>query len=338
MLACDGYPPDARTVQARWQKGEGMAQQAPTLGAWIDRLPWLDRIAEPLQGAVQAVFGAGATTQRAKDWLNGTPISHRMHPALVVVPLGAWTMAAVFDLLDLLGDNAADDTAWSRAADLLVGCGLVSALPAAASGFADWVDTYDHQRRVGVAHALVNGTALGLYALSLGLRLGGQRGAARALAGVGFGVVSLGGMLGGELVYTLGVNVSHLLYPKPPDEFTDCCASAELAEGQRRVVEVGRVPVLLRRTAGRIEAVQAWCPHAGGPLAEGEFDGDTVRCPWHGARFCLRDGRPLEGPAATPLRVFAVREQGGRIAVRPTDAAKTWPPAPEPPAERLAAG
>ena len=78
-----------------------------------------------------------------------------------------------------------------------------------------------------MAHALVNGTALGLYALSLGLRLGGQRGAARALAGVGFGVVSLGGMLGGELVYTLGVNVSHLLYPKPPDEFTDCCASAD---------------------------------------------------------------------------------------------------------------
>ncbi len=305
-----------------------MGQQVPTLGAIIDRLPWLDRVAEPLQAAVGAAFGAATPLRRAKDWLNGTPLSHRMHPALVVVPLGAWTMASLFDALDVIDAGEGADGAWSRGADLLVGAGLATALPAVASGLADWVDTYDHQRRVGVAHALVNGTALGLYAASLGLRLGGRRGAARALAGVGFGVVALGGMLGGELVYTLGVNVSHLLYPKPPDEFTDCCASDDLAEGQRRVVEVGRVPVLLRRAAGRIDAVQAWCPHAGGPLDEGEFDGDTVRCPWHGALFCLRDGRPLEGPAATPLRTFVVREQGGRIAVRPADVAKTWPPAP----------
>jgi nitrite reductase/ring-hydroxylating ferredoxin subunit len=87
----------------------------------------------------------------------------------------------------------------------------------------------------------------------------------------------------------------------------------------------------LRRHGGTIEAVQAWCPHAGGPLGEGGIEGDEVTCPWHGSRFCLRDGRPTQGPASAPLRTFDVREAGGRILVKPNDEAHTWPPAPEPP-------
>jgi nitrite reductase/ring-hydroxylating ferredoxin subunit/uncharacterized membrane protein len=304
-----------------------MAKQAPTISAVIGRFPWLDRVAEPLQAATQAVFGAGTATQKAKDWLNGTPIRHRLHPALITVPLGAWTAAALLDTLDAFDE----DGRWSDSADLLVGVGIVGALPTAATGLADWVDLYDHQRRVGVAHALLNSAALGLYVGSLALRLSGRRGAARTVAWLGFGIVGMGGMLGGELVYTLGVNVTHLLYPKPPDEFTDASASADLPEGRARVVEVGRVPVLLRRHRGKIEAVEAWCPHAGGPLGEGDIEGDEVTCPWHGSRFCLRDGRPTQGPASAPLRTFEVREAGGRILVKPSDETRTWPPAPEPP-------
>jgi nitrite reductase/ring-hydroxylating ferredoxin subunit/uncharacterized membrane protein len=304
-----------------------MAKQATTISSVIERFPWLDRVAEPLQAATHAVFGAGVAMQKAKDWMNGTPIRHRIHPVLIAVPLGAWTSAALLDALDAFSG----DDRWADSADLLVGAGIVSALPTAATGLADWADLYDHQRRVGVAHALLNSAALGLYIGSLALRLGGRRGAAQIVAGLGFGVVGLGASLGGELVYTLGVNVTHLLYPKPPDEFTDAGASADLPEGRARVVEVGRVPVLLRRHGGTIEAVQAWCPHAGGPLGEGGIEGDEVTCPWHGSRFCLRDGRPTQGPASAPLRTFDVREAGGRILVKPNDEAHTWPPAPEPP-------
>lgn len=313
-----------------------MTTQATTISAVIERFPWLDRVAEPLQGATHALFGASGAMQRAKDWLNGTPLRHRVHPILVTVPIGAWTMAGIFDLLDALGD----DEARGEGADLLVGIGLASAVPTVASGLADWVDTYDHQRRVGVAHALTNSVALGLYGASLLARLAGRRGTGRALGALGLGVISVGGMLGGELVYTLGVNVTHLLYPKPPDEETDACASADLPEGRIKVVEVGRVPVLLRRSGGRIDAVADWCPHAGGPLHEGEFEGDEVVCPWHGSRFCLRDGRPTRGPASAPLRTFHVREAGGRVILRPSDEAHSWPPAPEPPVaiEAQAAG
>jgi nitrite reductase/ring-hydroxylating ferredoxin subunit/uncharacterized membrane protein len=305
-----------------------MTEQARTISSLAEALPWLDRVAEPVQNGANAFFRTGDLTMRLKSWLNGTPLRHRIHPALVAVPLGAWTTGLLFDFLEARSDEPRD---WAKAADAAVAFGIVGALPSALSGVADWTDTYDHHRRVGMAHALLNSTALVLYGASFGLRLADRRGLARLCSGIGFGVVTLGGMLGGELVFTLGVNVPHTIYPKPPDEFVAVLASAELPEGKAVVAEAGRVPVLLLRRGGTIYAVQNWCPHAGGPLDEGEIVGDEVRCPWHDSRFCLRDGRPTQGPAAVPLRTFAVREEGGQVLVRPNDEARTWPPAPAPP-------
>lgn len=305
-----------------------MTTQAKTISTMIEALPWLDSVAEPVQNAANAFFGANGATKRFKSWLNGTPLRHRIHPALIAVPIGAWTTGLVLDLLESRADRPAD---WARGADAAVLLGILGALPSAVTGLADWADTYDQQRRVGIAHAVANSLALALYGASFGLRRAERRDLARLCSVAGFSVVGLAGMLGGELVYTLGVNIPHTLYPKPPNEFTDVLASADLREGVPTVAEAGRVPVLLLRRAGEIHAVQNWCTHAGGPLDEGEFAGELVSCPWHGSQFCLRDGRPLEGPATMPLRTFEVRETGGRIQVRPTDTARTWPPAPPPP-------
>lgn len=310
-----------------------MTAQAKTISSLVEALPWLDRLAEPVQNGANAIFGASGATMRAKSWLNGTPLRHRLHPALVVVPLGAWTTGLVLDLLEARADEPRE---WAKAADAALVLGLVGALPAALTGLADWTDSYDHHRRVGIAHALTNSVALTFFGASLGLRLSGRRGLGRLASMVGFGVSTLSGMLGGELVYTLGMGAPHTIYPKPPDAFVDVLASDDLPEGHPVVVEAGRVPVLLLRREGAIRAVQNWCPHAGGPLDEGEIVGDEVRCPWHDSRFCLRDGRPTRGPAAVPLRTFAVREEGGRILIRPNDEARTWPPAPAPPRQAAA--
>jgi len=273
-----------------------MAQQAPTLSSPLagERFAWLDKLAAPLQQGIYAVFRAGEAGRMAKNWLNGVPVRHRVHPALVAIPLGAWTTAAVLDALDSV---SSDDT-YRAAADAAILLGIVGAVPTVAAGLADWVDTYDHQRRVGMAHALVNSTALALYGASLALRAGGNRTAGRALGGLAFGAVSLGGALGGELVYNLGIGVTFLLYPKPRDEYVDILASDALVEGTPLVVEDGRVPVLLLRRDGQVYAVEAWCPHVGGPLGDGTFEGLTVECPWHQSCFRLDDGRPLNGPAA----------------------------------------
>jgi len=311
-------------------------QQATTLSSTIggERFAWLDKVAEPLQKSVHAVFRAGEVGRVTKNWLNGVPLRHRVHPALVAVPIGACTTAALFDALDALSLGEK----YAAAADASIWLGVVSAAPTVAAGLADWVDTYEHQRRVGVAHALVNSASLALYGASLALRGGGKRGAGQLLGALALGTVSLGGALGGELVYTLGVNVTHLLYPKPRDEYVDVMASADLVEGTPVVVEDGRVPVMLLRRDGQIYAVEAWCPHAGGPLVEGVFEGATVECPWHQSCFRLDDGAPLNGPASAPLRTFAVVERDGRLLVRPSDEGKMWPPPSAPPRAELSDG
>lgn len=302
-----------------------MTRQVWTLSSPLEsrRFAWLDKLADPVQQAVQGWFGSGKPGRDVKNWLNGTPLRHRVHPALIIWPLGAWTTAALLDVLDAF--SSGPNRPYRKSADASVAFGIVGALPTAAAGVADWVDLSGHHRRVGSAHALLNTVALSLYAASYGLRLTNRRGAARATSGAGFGIVMLSGALGGELVYNLGVNVSWLLYPKAPNEYVDVLASGDLPVGQPKVVDVGRVPVMLLRREDQVLAVEAWCPHAGGPLDEGEFDGDVVQCPWHGSQFRLTDGRPLGGPASAPLRTFEVIERGGRIVVRPSYEGQDWP-------------
>jgi NADPH-dependent 2,4-dienoyl-CoA reductase/sulfur reductase-like enzyme/nitrite reductase/ring-hydroxylating ferredoxin subunit len=74
--------------------------------------------------------------------------------------------------------------------------------------------------------------------------------------------------------------------------------------------------VLLVRTDSEIFAIDAQCSHYHGPLAEGLVVGHSVRCPWHHACFDLRTGEAARAPALSPLAVWKVEQQGGRIFVR----------------------
>lgn len=57
------------------------------------------------------------------------------------------------------------------------------------------------------------------------------------------------------------------------------------------------------------------CARPGGPLSEGTIEDGGIRCPWHGSRFCLKDGRVLDGPPVFPS-VFEVRVREGQIELR----------------------
>ncbi|MDQ3327673.1 MAG: Rieske (2Fe-2S) protein [Chloroflexota bacterium] len=300
-----------------------MSQRIRTLTTPLEteRFAWLDTIAEPLQAMLHTVFGSSTAGQQAKNMLNGVPMRHRIHPALIILPLGAWTTAGLLDLLDIFTGRLGRSE-YRKAADAAVAFGVVGALPAAAAGLADWTDVDGHPRRVGMAHALLNSLAIGLYTTSLGLRLAQRRRAARGTAGIGYAVVMLSGSLGGEMVFNLGVNVTHQPQPGVPDVSFDVLASADLSEGQPVVVNVQQVPVILLRHGGDIFAVDAQCTHAGGPLNEGAFENRTVQCPWHGSIFDLADGHPVQGPATTPLRTFHAIEDGGRIRLTPGNAAQ----------------
>ena len=280
----------------------GLHDLAERLGT----LKVLDQVAGPATRAVKQVIGAGPV----KNVLSGTPLGHPAHPLLTDIPIGSFTSAA---LLDLFGGPKAE-----AAADLLVMAGLLSALPTAAAGAADWSDTYGGEQRIGVVHALANLVGLGFYSASLVARRRGHRSSGTALGLAGMATMSIGGYLGGHLVYGQGIGVNHAFYQHPPDDWTPVLSDAELGDGVATKAVATGAPVLLYRSGGTICAISGRCTHAGGPLDEGKVDPSTmtVECPWHGSVFRLVDGQPVHGPASVPQADYEVRVNDGQIEVR----------------------
>ncbi len=69
----------------------------------------------------------------------------------------------------------------------------------------------------------------------------------------------------------------------------------ELAEGQVKSAKAGAKAIALTLNRGKYGAVDAKCPHQGGPLDQGTIENGFLRCPWHGQDF-----NPLTGESADP--------------------------------------
>jgi NADPH-dependent 2,4-dienoyl-CoA reductase/sulfur reductase-like enzyme/nitrite reductase/ring-hydroxylating ferredoxin subunit len=91
---------------------------------------------------------------------------------------------------------------------------------------------------------------------------------------------------------------------------------ADVPDGGMIGGHVGDDAVLLARRGPEIFAIGATCSHYGGPLAEGLIVGDTVRCPWHHARFSLRSGEAIAAPAFGPMPCWRVETRDGKVFVR----------------------
>ncbi|MGA9036904.1 MAG: FAD-dependent oxidoreductase, partial [Pseudolabrys sp.] len=103
--------------------------------------------------------------------------------------------------------------------------------------------------------------------------------------------------------------------PSGPD-FIKGIPAADLAEGAMLTGHVGDDEVMLARQGGKLFAVSAHCTHYHGPLAEGLLVGETVRCPWHHARFSLQTGEAVAAPALSPLTCWQIEERDGTIVVK----------------------
>jgi NADPH-dependent 2,4-dienoyl-CoA reductase/sulfur reductase-like enzyme/nitrite reductase/ring-hydroxylating ferredoxin subunit len=108
-------------------------------------------------------------------------------------------------------------------------------------------------------------------------------------------------------------------------------AASDVPEGSLLVGHVEGEPVCLARRGGEVFAVSGKCTHYGGPLGEGLVVGETVRCPWHHARFSLRTGEVMAGPALAAVACWNVEQRGDRLLV-----IGKKPPAPRPVASRQA--
>jgi NADPH-dependent 2,4-dienoyl-CoA reductase/sulfur reductase-like enzyme/nitrite reductase/ring-hydroxylating ferredoxin subunit len=86
-----------------------------------------------------------------------------------------------------------------------------------------------------------------------------------------------------------------------------------LAENSPLLGHVDNEAVILVRRGKQVFAIGATCTHYSGPLAEGLVVGDTIRCPWHHARFDLRTGTAMGAPALSPVSCYIVQREGGRV-------------------------
>jgi nitrite reductase/ring-hydroxylating ferredoxin subunit/uncharacterized membrane protein len=284
-----------------------MDEPGRRLNALVDRLGTdtrLDRLAAPLSAAANALTRNDDT----KSLLSGTWLGHRLHPLLTDVPIGAWVSASV---LDVAGGRAG-----RRVARRLVGVGILSSLPAVATGLSDWQDTNGETKRVGVVHATANATALVFQVLSWRARGKGHRLRGMVLSGLGLGAVSVGGYLGGHLVFRRGTGVDHEVPVAQLDGWRTVARLDDVPEAEPYGVDVDGARVVLVRRGEVVHAMAAVCSHAGGPLDEGCVVGGALQCPWHHSEFALSDGHVVRGPATSAEPVYDARVHDGFVELR----------------------
>ena len=270
----------------------------------LERLTFLDPVAGLLQRGVRSAVPQDSSV---KDVLSGTWLGHPLHPPLTDVVVGSWTSAWLLDLFG--GANA------RGASKLLLGTGVVAALPTAASGASDWAELRGGTRRVGLVHALGNTTALTLQLLSLRARHRGAHWHGVGLSSLAMGVASGSAWLGGHLSFGRGVGVNQTAFEQFPAGWTAVAEESQLESGALLRGEADGIGVLLVRRLGEIHAIADRCSHRGCSLADGTLREGTITCKCHGSTFTL-DGRVVTGPATSPQPSLDVRVREGKIEVR----------------------
>ena len=139
--------------------------------------------------------------------------------------------------------------------------GVLAAVPTALSGAADWVDTNEEPRRIGLVHALLNSSGLLLVIASLLARRGHQRGLGVGLSTLGLSLVTVSAWLGGELVYRLGTGVSRIAFDPPINDFVAVARIDALEEGKLTAAAANArasagQPLLLGAASVLVQSVQ----------------------------------------------------------------------------------
>ena len=146
--------------------------------------------------------------------IRGLP-GHPLHPPLTDATIGIYTAATALAVLSVLGVSDANTaTAWW----LTLVLGLVVTVPTALTGFAEWLTISGDTPlwRTATSHLVAMVTATVLFLLAAIVGHGGYvdrevTGWALVLMLLGFGTLTLGGWLGGTIVFVHGMRVLSLV-------------------------------------------------------------------------------------------------------------------------------
>ncbi len=186
----------------------------------------------------------GRTFKGLRGW-SGKPL----HPPLTDVPVGAYILAACFDVISFVGQDQEWARDFYRAATFTLVGGAVVSVFTALTGFWDWLRSTEpgsQARRTANAHAVTMLTVTALVLVGIGFRLFAFDGDAHtpvlalALSVAAATLTGVGGTIGGSLAYDYGFNVEtagdHPVWHRSerdvfPGEKHDEVSLSEAAEG-----------------------------------------------------------------------------------------------------------
>lgn len=270
----------------------------------------LDKPIRRLTQAIHKILPPGPL----RNTLHGVQFGHPVHAPLTDLPIGAYCSVALLDLFP----------GTQRASRILLTAGLVSNVPTALTGLADWSSLHREQQRVGLGHALLMGATNLLFGASLLARTRGDHFAGRTLSLLGLTTMMAGSYLGGHLAFrqAVGANhsppVTHLI----PLGWHDLCALEELPDGWPVHRSLGYIDLFVLRLGDEVRVLSDTCSHLAGPLHQGRVtrvhDEICVVCPWHGSTFRVDDGSVVDGPATSRQPAFDTRiSETGIVQIRP---------------------
>jgi nitrite reductase/ring-hydroxylating ferredoxin subunit/uncharacterized membrane protein len=298
-----------------------------------ERSPSLDGPVQALSGAISRVLPPGTWLD---DVLHGVPFGQPAHPALVRLPLGCWTSSVLLDFLPVgtrhlpaarrfPGMDRLPPMDRVPAASALLAAGLAASIPSVATGLADWSALHRHQQRVGLVHAVAQGSATALFSASLLARIGGRPKSGKVLSVAGLTAATAGAYLGGHLALRLGAGASHAESAEHLAAlgWQDLCPLADLPEGRPARRQLGYLSLLALRQDDAVYVLSDHCAHLGGPLHQGrvltERGATCIACPWHGSVFRVSDGAVVHGPATARQPSFESQvTDSGIVQVRPS--------------------
>lgn len=97
------------------------------------------------------------------------------------------------------------------------------------------------------------------------------------------------------------------------DDWRRVASRSEIKPGMVFATQIGDTPIALTEIDGNIYAVSDTCTHEFALLSEGFLEGEEIECPLHQARFDMRDGKCLVGPATQDLDTYEVKVEGDDV-------------------------
>ena len=148
------------------------------------------------------------------NFLQGKWLKHPLHPALVHIPTALWPSAFLLDLIS----QFQNDNVFVQLSFYAILFGLVVAVLAIPTGYADWTDIRPEKPawKLGLYHMIMNVVVSVLWGINLTLRIQELQTATSvslglvALSAVATALLLVSGYLGGRMIYAYGINVARL--------------------------------------------------------------------------------------------------------------------------------